>query len=206
MYSTADFKFSLISEEAKMKIIFKVGIFLCAFILLVSCATPKGSTKQEKINDIADMKTETLNRLYRENPGAKSKIKNSAGYAVFSNINTNLFLFSSGNGYGVAIDNATHKKTYMKMNFIGVGPGIGIKDFRAVFVFRNKQVFNDFVETGWEFGGHADAAAKSGEKGAAVGGEMYIENDIEIYQMTESGIALQATIAGTKYRKYRELN
>jgi len=40
---------------------------------------------------------------------------------------------------------------------------------------------NDFIESGWEFGGHADAAAKSGDKGAAAGGgEMYIEDDIEI--------------------------
>ena len=77
-----------------------------------------------------------------------------------------------GDGYGVAVENSNGKKTYMKMNFIGVGPGIGLKDFRAVFIFRNKHVFNDFVEKGWEFGGQADAAAKSGEKGMAVGGEM----------------------------------
>jgi lipid-binding SYLF domain-containing protein len=117
-----------------------------------------------------------------------------------------LFLFSSGNGYGVAIENSSGKKTYMKMNFIGVGPGIGLKDFRAVFIFKYKRVLNDFVENGWEFGGQADAAAKSGEKGAAVGGEMYIEKDIEIYEMTEAGVALQATIAGTKYRKDTGLN
>jgi hypothetical protein len=50
------------------------------------------------------------------------------GYAVFSNINTNLFLFSSGNGYGVAIDNSSAIKIYMKMNFIGFGPGIPCYD------------------------------------------------------------------------------
>lgn len=192
--------------ETKMKIIFKVGITLFVLIPLISCATPKGNTKPEKINYIVNMKDETLSELYKEKPEAKVKIKKAAGYAVFSNINTNLFLFSSGNGYGVAVDNTTGKKTYMKMNFLGIGPGIGIKDFRAVFVFKNMRVLNEFIESGWEFGGHADAAAKSDKKGGAVGGEMYIENDIEIYQMTEAGVALQATIAGTKYRKYTELN
>lgn len=189
-----------------MKIILKVAIILLLLILLISCATPKGNTKSEKISYIANMKDETLSELYEEKPAAKAKIKKAAGYAVFSNINTNLFLFSSGNGYGVAIDNTTGKKTYMKMNFLGIGPGIGIKDFKAVFVFKNKGVLKEFIESGWEFGGHADAAAKSGEKGAAVGGEIYIENEIEIYQMTEAGVALQATISGTKYRKYTELN
>ncbi len=182
------------------------AILVCASITLVGCATPKGATKQDKRSYVLNMRNETLSKLYREYPEARSKIKKAAGHAVFSSINTNLFLVSSGNGYGVAIENSSGKKTYMKMNFIGVGPGIGLKDFRAVFIFKNKHVFNDFVEKGWEFGGQADAAAKSGEKGMAVGGEMYIEKDIEIYQMTEAGVALQATIAGTKYRKDNALN
>lgn len=189
-----------------MRFYYRFGIFLVASILLVSCATPKGNTIEDKRSYVLNMKNETLSRLYSEYPATRSKIKNAAGHAVFSSINTNLFLFSSGNGYGVAIDNASGKKTYMKMNFIGVGPGIGLKDFRAVFIFKNKYVFNDFVEKGWEFGGQADAAAKSGDKGTAVGGEMYVEQDIEIYQMTEAGVALQATIAGTKYRKDTGLN
>ena len=184
----------------------KLMIILISLCFFISCATPKGNTNLEKVNHILNMKNETLAELYQDKPEARSKVQKAAGYAVFSNINTNLFLFSSGNGYGVAVDNSNGKKTYMKMNFLGLGPGIGVKDFRAVFVFKNKQVMNDFIESGWEFGGHADAAAKSGDKGAAAGGEMYIENDIEIYQITEAGIALQATIAGTKYRKYAELN
>jgi hypothetical protein len=49
-------------------------------------------------------------------------------------------------------------------------------------------------------------AAKSGEKGGAMSGEKYVEGDIVIYQLTEAGIALQATVGGTKYRKYDELN
>jgi lipid-binding SYLF domain-containing protein len=175
-------------------------------LFFFSCVTPKGNTVQEKRNYILGMKKETLSELYSKRPEAKSKIKNAAGYAVFSNINTNLFLFSSGNGYGVAIDNKNGKNAYMKMNFGGIGPGIGVKDFRAVLIFNNKQTFNEFLNGDWEFGGHADAAAKSDEKGAAAGGEMYIKDDIEVYQITEAGVALQATVAGTYFREYGELN
>ena len=189
-----------------MRFLHIFGVFGLASILLIGCATPQGSTKQDKRSYVLNMKNETLSKLYKEYPETRSKIKNAAGHAVFSSINTNLFLVSSGNGYGVAIENSNGKRTYMKMNFIGVGPGIGLKDFRAVFIFKNKRVFYDFVEKGWEFGGQADAAAKSGEKGMAVGGEIYVEKGIEIYQMTEAGVALQATLAGTKYRKYNGLN
>jgi lipid-binding SYLF domain-containing protein len=173
---------------------------------LFSCVTPKGNTVQKKRNYILSMKKETLGELYKKRPEAKSKIKSAAGYAVFSNINTNLFLFSSGNGYGVAIDKKNGKQSYMKMNFGGIGPGIGIRDFRAVLIFKNMQTFDEFLDGDWEFGGHADAAAKSDEKGAATGGEMYVEDDIEIYQITEAGVALKATAAGTYFREYTELN
>jgi lipid-binding SYLF domain-containing protein len=94
----------------------------------------------------------------------------------------------------------------MKMNLLGVGLGLGLKDFKAVIIFKDKQVFDEFVDGDFEFGGHADAAAKSNEKGAAAGGEMYIEEDIEIYQLTETGVALQATLAGTYFREYADLN
>ena len=68
------------------------------------------------------------------------------------------------------------------------------------------KVINDFIEKGWEFCGSADATAKSGEKGNAIGGEAYFKDDIIIYQLTESGVAVQATISGTKYRKDNALN
>jgi lipid-binding SYLF domain-containing protein len=93
----------------------------------------------------------------------------------------------------------------MKMGEVGIGLGLGIKDFRAIFIFHDHDTMHKFIESGWEFGGHADAAAKASDKGAAVGGEILLDN-ITIYQLTESGLALQATIKGTKYWKDDALN
>jgi hypothetical protein len=64
---------------------------------------------------------------------------------------------------------------------------------------------NNFIENGWAFGAQADAAAKANDKGAAAGGEVTIDN-ITIYQLTESGLALQVTVKGTKYWKDDSLN
>jgi lipid-binding SYLF domain-containing protein len=173
---------------------------------LASCATPKGVTKQEQRDYVLRMKDETLVKLHAERPETRSMIKNAAGYGVFSNIGTHIFLLAGGSGYGVVVDNGTGKRTYMKMRSVGIGLGLGVKDFRAVFIFKNKRVLDEFVNKGWEFGGQADAAAKSGDKGGAAGGETYVEGGIDIYQLTEAGIALQATIAGTKYWKDEDLN
>ena len=54
-------------------------------------------------------------------------------------------------------------------------------------------------------GGNADAAAKANTQGAAVGGELVLDG-IKIYQMTESGLTLQAMIQGTKFWKDADLN
>lgn len=47
-------------------------------------------------------------------------------------------------GRGVAHNNKTGKNTYMKMVSGGVGFGLGVKDFRAIFVFETKEAFDFF--------------------------------------------------------------
>ena len=62
-----------------------------------------------------------------------------------------------------------------------------------------------FTNHGWTVGAQADAAAKADDKGGSFEGEAIIDN-VKIYQFTETGIALQATVKGTKFWKSKELN
>lgn len=186
----------------------RVKIGLCCMVMvfiLSGCATTGGKTIQDKRQDILSMRNEVLSELYKVHPSAKAEIAAAPGYAVFSNVNVNIIFASFSGGYGVVKDNKTGKSTFMKMGEVGIGLGLGVKDFRAVFIFHDRATMTKFVESGWEFGGHADAAAKASDKGAAVGGETLIDG-ITIYQLTKSGLALQATVKGTKYWKDDELN
>jgi lipid-binding SYLF domain-containing protein len=174
-------------------------------LVIGGCATTGGMTAPEKRQSILSMKNEVLSDLFKLKPDVKSQISKAPGYAVFSNANVNIILASFGGGFGVVKNNKSGKYTYMKMGEVGLGLGLGVKDFRIVFVFHTARSMNDFVEKGWAFGVQADAAAKANDKGAAVGGEITIDN-ITIYQLTETGLALQATIKGTKYWKDSSLN
>ena len=151
------------------------------------------------------MREEVLAELYRLRPGTRALLGESPGYAVFSNANVNLILASFGGGYGVVRDRASGRDTYMRMGEVGIGLGAGIKDFRAVLVFHDTGTLRDFVDRGWVFGGQADAAAKAGDKGGALAGEA-VADDITVYQLTQSGLALQATIKGTRFWKDAALN
>ena len=185
--------------------LFTRSIAIFFTLILTGCVTTGAYTPQQKRQAILDMKQQVLTDLFKLKPGARSVVKNASGYAVFSNANVNLIFASFSGGQGVVKDNSSGKHTYMNMGEAGIGFGLGVKDFRAVFVFHTRSTMNKFINSGWEFGAHADAAAKAGDKGGAVGGEILI-NDITIYQLTESGLALQATVKGTKYWKNDELN
>jgi len=172
---------------------------------VTGCSPGNDLSKSEKMDAIDTMAVETLQRLYKEKATAEAEVKRAAGYACFSNANINIIFASAGGGYGVVVDNATDKKTYMKMGMGGLGLGLGAKDFRQVLIFESKDVMNKFIYSGWEFGGHADAAAKAGDKGGEASGEGFV-GGVKVYAMTEAGLALQATVTGTKYYKDDELN
>ena len=113
----------------------------------------------------------------------------------------------AGNNFAdLAEDNATESRTYMKMALGGLGFGLGVKDYRVVMLFKDKATVTQFIESGWDFGAHADAAAVAGESGAEASGEGNINAGIEVFSMTEAGLALQATVTGTKYWKDDSLN
>jgi lipid-binding SYLF domain-containing protein len=181
-----------------------------AFLSLVGLLGFVGNTlaasPAEARAEIQKMRATTLERLYKVHPAARADVQKAAGYAVFSNVGINLILLSAAGGSGVAHDNRSGKDVYMKMVSGGFGIGLGVKDFRGVFVFSTTDKLNQFTNSGWEASAQADAAAKSGDKGGAAAGAITVAPGVTLYQLTENGLALQATIQGTKYFKNDDLN
>ena len=159
----------------------RLFVTVLAALIVAGCVTTRG-TPDERRAAIREMRTDVVTELYRQKASARAELAAAPGYGVFSNANVNVVLAS-----------------------FGVGLGAGVKDYRLVFVFHDADTMRDFVDKGWAFGGQADAAAKAGEQGAAVGGEAILD-DVTVYQLTESGLALQATVKGTKYWKDSALN
>ena len=173
-------------------------------VLMTGCAA-SGKTREEKRAAILNMRNDVLTQLYAEKPSVREQIAAADGYGVFSNANVNIIFASMGGGFGVVEKRTGGERTYMKMGEVGLGLGAGIKDYRLVMVFHTSEALDYFVEHGWSFGAQGDAAAKAGDIGGAVGGEMVV-NNVSVYQMTESGLALQATLKGTKYWRDGNLN
>ncbi|HET6208385.1 MAG TPA: YSC84-related protein [Terracidiphilus sp.] len=183
----------------------KIAAMAALVLLSVSVVRSDDDAEQKKTKIRAGV-TETLNDLYKIQPSAKGAIQSSAGYAVFKNFGTNLLVVSTGSGAGVAVNSKSKQETFMKMISGGAGLGVGVKDFRAVFVFQTQKAFDDFLSSGWSGSAQTDAAAKAGTSGGALSGAIEVSPDTYVYQITKNGLALQATLQGTKYYKDDDLN
>lgn len=175
------------------------------FTLLLA-TSPAFADVAEDREKIRKMSKDVLARLYEEQPETRQMIKSAVGYAVFSNVGVNVIFFSAGGGNGVVYDNRTDAETFMNMGTAGVGLGLGVKDFRAVFMFHSDNALDNFIKHGWDFSGQADAAAKTTDKGGEGSVAATAINGVSIYQLTEAGLTLQATLQGTKYWKSEKLN
>ncbi|NQY32839.1 MAG: hypothetical protein HRT56_06675, partial [Coraliomargarita sp.] len=71
--------------------------------------------------------------------------------------------------------------------------------------FRTKDAYERFIDSGWALGANADATAKANEKGASADGEVY-SGDVKVYSLTSTGVAIQATVKGTKFWVDKHLN
>lgn len=186
------------------------SVVLFAVILAMSwcaaCVSPSGATPEEQRMDVLRMRDETLRELYAREPDSRRDLASAAGYAVFTSLGTQFIVLSSGHGFGLAVDNTTHQRTYMRMAGIGAGLGLGVRDYRVVMVFRDRATLVRFIDRGWDFSAQGDASARIGDTGGSASSESSAEASIRVYQFTENGVMVGASIRGARFWPDDELN
>jgi len=184
----------------------KMIVQFLAVVLVATVALSAKDSPDQKREKTRKMAAQTLQDLYKLQPTAQAGIEKAAGYAVFNNMGTNLLLLSTARGAGVAVDAKSKQETFMKMISAGAGLGIGVKDYRVIFVFENEKALGQFMDSGWAADAQSDAAAKTKTSGAAFSGAVQAAPGVWVYQITKKGLALQLTLQGTKYSKDDDLN
>ena len=165
-----------------------------------------GADKAKEQAEVRKAGQDALAAVYKAAPSARKAVESAAGYAAFSNFGMKILVAGGGSGKGIAVNNKTKAATYMKMAEIQAGLGLGVKKFQVVWVFETEAALNNFINSGWEFGAQATAAAKSEDKGSAYQGAVAVSPGVWIYQVTDKGLALELTAKGTKYYKDSDLN
>ncbi|MEI7681108.1 MAG: hypothetical protein WCK07_17025 [Betaproteobacteria bacterium] len=141
-----------------------------------------------------------LAMLYKTQPEVQKAVEAAAGYAVLDVTAVYIILFVGQSGKGVLVDNASKKVTYMSSKRVGTGPGAGKQRVFQIFVFKEKSAMDTFVLSGG-VGGDIGVAATMGSHTML----RSFNKNIDIYQIAESGFALQAGWGGTVYSVDKDL-
>ena len=177
-------------------------------LALISCASAplSKSEKEQQQDSVRDMANKTLSQLYTKHPAAKDVIAKAAGYAVFSDFGFKVWTLGGSRGKGVAVNNATKQETFMEMLEFQPGMGLGASKFRVVFIFEAAEEFNTFLNSGWEFGANAMAAAKTKTEGGALAGAVTVSKGVKMFQLNDEGAIVGVSLTAAKYYKDKELN
>ncbi|MBR6268697.1 MAG: hypothetical protein IKR28_10260 [Selenomonadaceae bacterium] len=194
--------------------------FICSVLVMLLCvmlsvpalaagsdnATKEAAKAVKERTEIEQLSEQALERLYERVPSAQQVINNSYAYATLSNTGMKLGIFGSAHGRGVAINNQTGERVYMRMSESSAGLGFGVKEYDLIFVIADKDAWDSFTKDNWKVGGSAEAAANDGEDGDSIEGAVVVRKGIWVYQMTKKGLSLEATIKGTNIYPDEKLN
>jgi lipid-binding SYLF domain-containing protein len=195
------------NAKKAIRLIF-ASVTVVMFLGLVACSTTpiSKSDKEQQQDSVRDMANLTLAQLYTKHPAARDAVTKAAGYSVFSDFGFKVWTLGGARGKGVAVNNATKQDTFMEMLEFQPGMGFGASRFRVVFVFETSDVFNNFVNSGWEFGANAMADAKTKAEGGALAGAVTVSRGVKMFQLNDEGAIVGVSLTAAKYYKDKELN
>jgi len=191
---------------------FTVLFIILCLMLLPGCASvkPKGDTIEEKRAYVEESLSKLMDVFVLMDPTLPDKIDSSVGYAIFryraSKLPVVLSGIGGGGGFGMARDMQSGHLTYMKLQKVQWGVGLGTREIGVLFVFSDRAVFEKFIKGKWDSGGGVEATAKSSDYGGGMEGSVSTQSGVDVYQVTESGISYGATWRTRRYSPDKSLN
>jgi len=189
----------------RLNTVIKTITILIALVVM-TVAVVSAATVEEKRQAIRNVTNETLNEVYSVQPNARDAVAKATGYAAFTITDAKLIFFGGGAGKGMAVNNSTGQEIFMKTGDVQFGFGLGIKKYEVLFVFGSEKAFSDFINSGWQFGGQATAAATDSVSGGSLQGAISVGPDVWMYQLTDKGLEASITVRGIRYYKDSDLN
>lgn len=183
------------------KVFVALTVLLC---LLTSTALAKSADEQRtEINALHD---KALRNLYEKFPNSNRVIQKCYAYATLSNTGIKIGIFGDAHGRGVAVNNDTGERIYLKMNEQSAGVGLGVKEYDLIFVIANREAWDNFLSGKIRFAANADVAATDGATGGSIEGATYVAPGVWVYQMTTKGLAVEVTLKGMKVWRDKKLS
>lgn len=179
-------------------------LLMCVMTATAFAANPEKVQKERA--EIEELSEKALQNLYAKVPSAERVIENCYAYATLSNTGMKLGIFGDAHGRGLAVNNETGEQLYMRLKEVGLGLGLGVKEYDLIFVIGTEAAWNSFISGDIKFASSAEAAASDGVTGDSMEGASIAAKGVWVYQITKKGLTLDASIKGTKIYPDKKLN
>ena len=117
-----------------MRKIFALILMLCMLVTATAFAADSVAEKRRQVDELS---AKTLQKLYAKYPHAQRVINECYAYATLSNSGVKVLFIGSSHGRGVAINNQTGEKVYLRMKELSAGLGIGAKEYNLIFLLMD---------------------------------------------------------------------
>ena len=181
-------------------------LVLFALILMMSSTVFAAKSPDAQRAELNEMSVKVLDRMYQKYPESKSAVNNAYAYCTISAAGVKLGFWGDDHGRGVAVNNDTGERIYVKMKEISLGINFGAKEYDLLFVIANKEAWERFISGSIKFGTEVSAQASDGVTGDTFANATIIANGVWVYQLDKKGLAVELTFKGARITPYKNLN
>lgn len=183
-----------------------IQLILFALILMTASTVFAKETPDQLRAKLDDMSTQVLQRMYQKYPSAERAMQKVYAYCTISASSVKWGFWGDDRGRGVAVNNETGKRVYVKMKEVSVGVNFGAKEYDLLFVIGNKEAWDRFISGNIKFGTEVSAQASDGINGDTFSDATIVANGVWVYQLDKKGLAVELTFKGAKISPYKTLN
>lgn len=183
-----------------------IQVILFALVLVTASTAFAKKSPEEIRAKLDEMSVQVLERVGQKYPSAEKAVKSAYGYCTISASSVKWGIFGDDHGRGVAINNETGQKIYVKMKEVSVGVNFGAKEYDLLFLIANKEAWERFTSGNIKFGSEISAQASDGVSGDTFADAKIVANGVWVYQLDKKGLAVELSFKGARITPYRTLN
>ncbi len=178
-----------------MSMVLRISLGALVIVSATDCAGSHGS-KADKLEYMANLETETLADLTKQNPEAEKELSDAVGYAIIEQKVVKVPGVGAGGGVGVVVDKETDKRSFLRVQRVDLGAGVGGKAYKLVLVFHDAELLRDVANGKLHTEAGAEAAAKAGGVGGGAEGAsgQLLKKGYSTYVLTDAGVSATATV------------
>ena len=189
-----------------MKKFFSQLILFVLVLMTASTVFAAKATPEQRRAELNGMSEQVLERMYKKYPSSAEAMENAYAYCTISASSIKWGFWGDDHGRGVAVNNRTNERVYVKMHEGSLGVNLGAKEYDLLFIIADEAAWKRFISGNIKFGSEASADATDGVSGGSYAGATTAAKGVQVYQLDKKGLAVEATLKGGKISRYKTLN